>query len=162
MARDPAEQREIERLTAEVERLRELERDLRRERERVLAETAAEIERLQAALREAAAHAGALDDDLGQRAVAASDLELRLAEREAEVLTAAQRIREAGARLEEERQRLAAERARLQSESERLAEWERRTLLDAPAVPLPATFNEGLRRLADPGGAPRSSSGGSW
>jgi uncharacterized coiled-coil protein SlyX len=148
---------EIERLTAEVERLRELEHDLRRERERVLSETAAEIERLQVGLREAAAHAGALDDDLEQRVLATADLERRLAEREVEVSAAAQRIRELATKLEEERQLIAAERVRLQQESERLAEWERHTLLDAPAVPLPATFDEGFRRLAEPGAVPPSS-----
>lgn len=158
MAGERADQQQIERLTAEVERLRGLERDLRRERERVLADTAAEIERLQTALREAAAHAGALDGDLQQRARAAADLEQKLVEREAEVSAGAQRIRELGAHLEEERERLAAERARLQQESERLAEWERSTRLDAPAVPLPATFDEGLGRLAHPGATRRSSS----
>jgi chromosome segregation ATPase len=162
VAGDRSQEQHVERLTAEVERLRELEHDLRRERERVLAETAAEIGRLQAALREAAAHAGALDSDLEQRARASADLEQKLAEREAEVSVAAERIRELAAKLEEERQLLRAERARLQQESERLAEWERHTLLDAPAVPLPATFDEGFRRLGEPGAARHSPQEGSW
>ena len=157
MPGDPAAQRELERLTTEVERLRELERHLRRERERVLADTAAEIERLQTALREAATHAGALDEDLEQRAAAASAREEAVAAREAEVAAAVQRTREAGSQLEDERRRLGAWRKRLEGESERLADWERRTLLGAPAVPLPATFDEGLRRLANPKAPPRSS-----
>ena len=65
---DPAEQREIDRLNAEVDRLRDLERHLRRERDRVRSESDAELERLQSALREAAVNAGALDESSTQRA----------------------------------------------------------------------------------------------
>jgi chromosome segregation ATPase len=148
---------EIARLTAEVERLRNLERGLRRERERVRAESAAEIERLQSALREAAVNAGALDDDLERRADDADAREEALAAREAELAAAAQRIRDADARLEEERGRLSAWRARLERESERLAEWERSTRAAATAEPRPATFEEGLRRLSEQGAARRTS-----
>ncbi len=157
MAADSAEQREIARLTAEVERLRDLERGLRRERERVLAESAAELGRLQAALREAVVNAGALDEDLDRRADDADTREERLAAREAELAAAAQRIRDAEARLEEERGRLSAWRAKLERESERLAEWERNARVSPPSEPRTATFEEGLRRLSEPGAAGRSS-----
>jgi chromosome segregation ATPase len=157
VAADSAEQREIARLTAEVERLRALERGLRRERERVRAGSAAEIERLQAALREAAANAGALDEDLERRADEAADREERLAVQEEELAAAARRVRDADTRLEEERARLSAWRARLERESERLAEWERNARAAATAEPRPATFEEGLRRLSEPGAARRSS-----
>jgi chromosome segregation ATPase len=157
MAADSAEQREIARLTAEVERLRDLERGLRRERERVRAESAAELERLQSALREAAVNAGALDEDLERRAGDADAREAHLAAREAELAAAAQRVRDADARLEEERGRLSAWRARLERESERLAEWERSTRAAATADPRPATFEEGLRRLSEQGAARRTS-----
>ena len=157
MAADSSEQREIARLTAEVDRLRNLERGLRRERERVRAESAAEIERLQAALREAAVNAGALDEDLERRADDAHALEERLATREADLAAAAQRIRDTDARLEEERRRLSAWRARLERESERLAEWERNARAAATADPRPVTFEEGLRRLSEPGASQRSS-----
>jgi len=157
VATDSAEQREIARMAAEVERLRALERGLRRERERVRADSAAEIERLQAALREAAANAAALDEDLERRADDAAAREESLAAREAELAAAAQRVRDADARLEEERRRLSAWRARLERESERLAEWERNARAAATADPRPVTFEEGLRRLSGPGAARRSS-----
>jgi len=158
MASDPGAQREIDRLSAEVHRLRDVERHLRRERDRVRSETMAELEGMQAALREAAAHAGALDGELGQRAADATAREDALAAREAEVEAAAQRVRDADARLEEERHRLVAWRKRLEHESERLAEWERGARLqNAPAEPRNATFEEGLRRLADPEAARRPS-----
>jgi chromosome segregation ATPase len=150
-------QQEIARLTAEVERLRDLERGLRRERERVRAESAAEIERLQAALRKAAVNAGALDDDLERRAEEADAREERLAVREEELAAAGQRVRDADARLDEERARLSAWRARLERESERLAEWERNARAAATADPRPTTFEEGLRRLSEPSAARRSS-----
>ena len=156
MADDSAE-REIARLTAEVARLRDLERGLRRERERVRAESAAEIERLQSALREAAVNAGALDAELEREAEEAAARGERLTTREAELEAAAQRLRDAEAQLDEERRRLSAWRARLERESERLAEWERSARVAPVAEPGSPTFEEGLRRLAGPGASQRSS-----
>ena len=159
MASDPSARREIERLEAEVKRLRDVERHLRRERDRVRSETVAELETMQAALREAATHAGTFDDELERRAEEADAREAALDARQAEVEAAAQRIRDADARLEEERRRLAAWRKRLEQESERLAEWERDSrLANAPVEHRQATFEEGLRRLADP----RAGRGSSW
>jgi DNA repair exonuclease SbcCD ATPase subunit len=155
---DEADVREIARLTAEVTRLRDLERGLRRERERVRAESAAEIQRLQAALREAATNAGALDAELEREAEEADAREERLAAREAELTAAAQRLRDAEAQLEEERRRLSAWRRRLEEESERLAEWERSARSVPAAEPGPTTFEEGLRRLSEPG----AGHGSSW
>jgi chromosome segregation ATPase len=155
---DPAAQREIDRLNAEIDRLRNVERHLRRERDRVRSETMAELERMQSALREAASHAGTFDEELAHRAVEATAREEAVAAREAEVEAAAQRVRDANGRLEEERRRLAAWRKRLERESERLAEWERGARLQStPAEPRQATFEEGLRRLADTGAAQGSS-----
>jgi DNA repair exonuclease SbcCD ATPase subunit len=153
VAADSAEQREIARLTAEVTRLRELERGLRRERERVRAEAAVEIQRLQAALREAAMNAGALDAELEREAEDADARQERLAAREAELTAAAARLRDAEAQLEEERRRLSAWRRRLEQESERLAEWERSARAAPAPEQGPATFEEGLRRLSEPGAA---------
>lgn len=157
MASDSGAQREIDRLNAEIDRLRDVERHLRRERDRVRSETMAELETMQSALREAAVHAGALDGELAQRAADATAREEAVSAREAEVEAATQRVRDADARLDEERRRLAAWRKRLESESERLAEWERSARLhNVPAEARQATFEEGLRRLADPDAARRS------
>ena len=142
-----------------MRRLRDVERHLRRERDRVRTETVAELEGMQAALREAATHAETFDDELERRAAAAAAREAALEQREAEVEAAAQRVRDADTQLEEERRRLAAWRKRLEQESERLAEWERDSrLANAPAEQRQATFEEGLRRLADP----RAGRGSSW
>jgi hypothetical protein len=157
VARDPAAQREIDRLEAEVKRLRDVERHLRRERDRVRSEAVAEVERLQAALREAATHAGTLDDELELRAAEATARESALAAREAELEAAAQRVRDADARVGQERERLEAWRQQLERESEQIAEWERNArLTTTPAEQRQTTFEEGLRRLAD-GGAGRES-----
>ena len=67
MPTDPVAQRDIDRLKSEIDRLRDVERHLRRERDRVRSEATSELERLQSALREAAAHAGAFDGELAQR-----------------------------------------------------------------------------------------------
>ena len=159
MADDFAARREIDRLEAEVRRLRDVERHLRRERDRVRSETVAELAGMQAALREAAMHAETFDDELERRAEEATARETALDTREAEVEAAAQRVRDADAKLEDERRRLAAWRKRLEQESERLAEWERDSrLANAPAEHRQATFEEGLRRLADP----RAGRGSSW
>jgi colicin import membrane protein len=152
VASNPGARRELERLEAEVRRLRDVERHLRRERDRVRKESLAELEKMQAALREAATHAGTFDDELERRAADATAREAALAAREAEVEAAAQRVRDADARLAEERQRLEAWRKRLERESERLAGWERDArLANIPAEQRQATFEEGLRRLADRG-----------
>jgi DNA repair exonuclease SbcCD ATPase subunit len=149
-------QAEIERLEAEVTRLRELERGLRRERERVRAEAAAEIERLQIALREAAAHAGERRDDIGSRIEAAAAAERALDERE-------RRLRARSSAFDEGERRLALERERLQRESARLAEWERAARMGAPpGVPAPTSFSEGLGRLSAGSGVSRSSNHASW
>ena len=157
MASDPVAQREIDRLKSEIDRLRDVERHLRRERDRVRSEATSELERLQSALREAAAHAGAFDGELAQRDADATAREEALSAREAEVEAATQRVRDADARLEEERRRLEEWRKRLESESERLAEWERSARLhNVPAEARQVTFEEGLQRLADPEAARRS------
>ena len=58
----------------------------------------------------------------------------------------------------EDRGRLAAWREGFERESARLAEWERSARAsDVPVEPRPATFEEGLRRLSEPGAARRSS-----
>lgn len=172
-------QREIARLTTEVERLRAIERSLREERERVRQETAAELSRLQLALREAASRAahGEGGAELAVRTQAAADAGRHLAEREAQVAVAERRVRDLEERLAGERDRLAAEReyveaqekrlareeTRLLRESERLAEWERQALAGAPPAQVAVGFDEGLRRLADgAAGRSRSPSGGSW
>ena len=157
MASDPGAQREIDRLNAEVERLRNIERHLRRERDRVRSESMAELERMQSALREAAVHAGALDEELAQRAADATAREEAVTAREADVEAALQRVRDADARLEQDRGQLAAWRKRLEHESARLAEWERSARLqNVPVETQQTTFEEGLRRLADPDAARRS------
>ena len=183
MAPDAAAQHEIDRLTAEVERLRALEGGLLAERKRIRAESAAEIGRLQDALRAAAGAARSPDGDprepaqeLAERArhLAAKERDVRereeaLAATEREIAAREERL--AGERdvlaalrrrLEAERVRLTDERRRLEQESDRLAEWERDALRGGPATPLPLTFREGLTRLAEPGGAGRASSEGSW
>lgn len=183
MAADDAAKLEIERLNAEVARLRNLERHLRDERERVRHEAAAELQRLQSALKEAAAHAGGGGTKPDARARQTADAGRHLAEREAAVAAAEQQVRALQSQLDIERQRVAAERSRLVTdrdrleaertrlvaerrrllkESERLAEWERNTLLRAPTATVPTSFAEGLNRLADPGSASRSPSGRSW
>jgi hypothetical protein len=162
VAREPAAQAEIDRLTAEVARLRGLERHVRQERERIRVEGAAEIERLQSALREAASRAGERRDDIDRRLKAAEDAEHALAAHEERVRVADMRLREWSAQLEAEQQRLADERQRLEQESARLAEWEREIRRGTPAAPLPATFEVGLSRLAKPGPASRSPADGSW
>lgn len=183
MTPDDAARLEIERLGAELARLRELEKHLRDERERVRRETAAELQRLQAALKEAAARAGRGDEELVVRTRETADAGRRLAEREATVAAAEQRARALQSELDVERSRLAAdrsrqsadrdrvrdelkrleaERRRLLQESERLAEWERNLRLGAPASAPSATFADGLGRLAGTRAASRSPSGRSW
>lgn len=155
MARDP----ELERLTAEVERLRDLERQLRLERERVREEAAGEIDAVRAALREAASNARVREAELDRRALQADAREQELAAREAEVAAAVERVRDADSQLEEERRRLAAWRARLQRESERLAEWERsaRAAAAPEDEPRQRSFEEGLRGMSEPGAQQQSS-----
>jgi hypothetical protein len=168
MARDDAAA-ELERLRAEVERLREVHRHLREERERVRRESAEEIERLQASLREAAGRAGARDDQLERQAAAvaerersAAERERGLAEREQELANGMRRLQQLAAGLESEQRHLEGERARLERESERLAEWERQARLGAAGVPTPTTFDEGLRRLGGGRRAPGVGAQGSW
>jgi len=183
VAPDAAAQHEIDRLTAEVDRLRALERDLLAERERIRAESATEVAYLQDALRTAAGHAQTADVDpreltheLAERAQHVAERERGLHEREtalesseaeiAALETRLAREREALAdlriRLDEEKTRLADERRRLVQESDRLAEWEREALRGGPAIPLPVTFREGLTRLSESGGPRGTSSEGSW
>ena len=182
MPADAVAQHEIDRLTAEVERLRTIEGTLFAERERIRADSAAEIGRLQDALRAAAGSATVPADpresvqELAERGRHVAERERGLREREAaldsfahELAALEQRIaneREAlsvaGRRLDAERSRLAGERRRLEQESDRLAEWEREALRGGPSTPLPMTFHEGLGRLAEPGIARRTPPKGSW
>jgi chromosome segregation ATPase len=182
MSPDAADRQEIARLTAEVERLRALERRLSAERERVRAEPAAEIARLQEALRQAAGHARGLEPDSGaghelaERARYLAERERLLGEQAATLAVGEQELaaekdrlaRERRAltarrgRLEAEQRRLADEWKRLEEESGRLAEWEREALAGGISTPLPTTFREGLQRLAKPSTAPRAPSSSSW
>jgi chromosome segregation ATPase len=176
MSPDAADRQEIARLRTEVERLRALERSLPAERERVRAESAAEIALLQEALREAAGHARGLERDSGsgqelaERARYLAERERLLEEQAATLAAAEQELASAKdrvarerralaarrARLEAEQRRLADEWKRLEEESGRLAEWEREALAGDISTPLPTTFREGLQRLAKPGAARRA------
>jgi chromosome segregation ATPase len=182
MAPDAAERQEIARLTGEVERLRELERTLLAQRERVRAESSAEIARLQEALRAAAGHARGIELDSGpgqelaERARYLAERERLLKEQAATLAVAEQglaaekdrvakeRLALAArrSRLEAEKRRLADEWKRLEEESGRLAEWEREALAGDVSTPLPTTFREGLHRLAKPDEARRAPPQGSW
>jgi hypothetical protein len=174
---DGAARHEVERLTAEVHRLRALERTLLAERERVRDEYVAEIGRLQDALKAAAsgqaqAAQGSRHDstrDLTDQARHLADRERAVAEREA-ALAAAQgsiaarelEVTREGDALAALRARLEGERQRLVEESDRLAEWERAVRSNAPSAPRPVTFREGLARLADPGAQGQAPAEGSW
>ena len=184
MASDPAAQHEIERLVAEVDRLRALERNVLEERDRIRGEALAEVTRLQDALRAASSQTVAASDGAGvesrseltERARHLAEIERALHERESELaagetslarreaeLAAARESYEASRdALLAERSRLVAERRRLQQESDRLAEWEREALRGGPSTPLPTTFHEGLNRLAERSGAGGASPEGSW
>jgi chromosome segregation ATPase len=182
MAPDAADRQEIARLTGEVERLRELERSLPAERERVRAESAAEIARLQEALREAAGHARGLEPDSGfgqelaERSRYLAERERLLEEQAATLAVAEQELAAEKNRVEKERLALAARRSRLEAEqrrladewkrleeeSGRLAEWEREALAGGDSTPLPTTFREGLHRLAKPDEARRAPQSPRW
>jgi chromosome segregation ATPase len=183
VAHDAAAQHEIDRLRAEVDRLRSLERGLLAERDRMRAELAAEVARLQEALKSAAGQAGSPVDgrrqderELTDRARSLAEHERRLRERELKTASAEEGVRRREAELAAarasleasrksvaaERERLAEQRRRLEQESDRLAEWEREALRHGPATPLPATFHEGLNRLAERGSAAGPSTEGSW
>jgi chromosome segregation ATPase len=173
---DAAARHEIERLTAEVERLRALERTLHAERERVRAGYAAEIGRLQDALRAASGEARATREApnessraLTEQARHLADRERAVVEREAALAAAQARIAARELELTREgdaltalRARLEGERQRLVEESDRLAEWERAVRSNAPSAPRPVTFREGLARLADPGAQGQAPAEGSW
>lgn len=183
MDADAAARHEIERLSAEVERLRALERSLLEERERVRSGYAAEIGRLQDALKAASGQARATQEApsesnralteqarhladrervLGERDAALAAANARLAEREVEITREREALAGLRARLGAERERLEDERRRLVEESDRLAEWERAVRSNAPSAPRPVTFREGLARLADPGVQGRAPAEGSW
>lgn len=184
MAPDAAAQHQIDRLLAEVERLRALERGLLAERDRIRGESLAEITRLQDALRAAssrtpvagdsgrvesrsestdrARHLADVERALYERETALAAAEGGVTQREQEVAARRESLEESRGALAAERSRLAAERRRLEQESDRLAEWEREALRGGPSTPLPTTFHEGLNRLAERTGARGASPEGSW
>jgi len=181
MEPDAAERQEIARLTAEVDRLRELERTLLAQRERIRVESAAEIARLQEALREAAGRARGVQPvdaglEIAERGRHMAERERLLEEREAALDVSAQELAEEKQRLAKERESLSARRVRLEAErrrlsdewkrleeeSGRLAEWEREALAGGVSPALPTTFREGLQRLANPGESGQAPSQRSW